>query len=358
MAGTNISRSSSWHFRVSHEFALSWLRTIVWGGHIFLKNLVTYFVSMNRGRQQRRIRVVCLSDTHSQRCDVPDGDLLIHAGDLSINGSAAEIQETIDWLGSLPHKHKVVIAGNSDLFFDVRSRLPEDRSEMVTSSDKTGERDLPDKSEPGMLFDWGNVHYLHGTSVTLSFDNGSSNVPRQLNIYGAPLVPKCGPDSENAFQYPVGHNPWEGNIPQGTDILVTHTPPKYHLDWYYGTPEGCPWLLQELWKVRPLLHVFGHVHTSYGTERVFWNDTEVRWENFCSDLLGLSSQDQHTALMDNLQPRLWVGAVTVILSGVRSLLGTLFSTSRAGAHSTLMVNAACMSEGGQRLEKKPHLIYI
>lgn len=158
MTGTNISRSSSWHFRVGHEFALSWPRTIVWGGHIFLKNLVSIFVSMDGGRQRRPIRVACLSDTHSQRCDVPDGELLIHAGDLSINGSAAEIQETIDWLRSLPHEHKVVIAGNSDLFFDVRSRLPEDRSAMVSSSNKIRGRDLSNKPEPGMLFDWGNVH--------------------------------------------------------------------------------------------------------------------------------------------------------------------------------------------------------
>lgn len=230
---------------------------------------------------------------------------------------------------------------------------------MVSSSNKTGERGLSSHSESDMLFDWGDVHYLQGTSVTLSFGDDSSSVPRQLNIYGAPLVPECGPDTENAFQYPVDHNPWEGNIPQCTDILVTHTPPKYHLDWYYGTPEGCPWLLQELWKVRPLLHVFGHVHTSYGAERVFWDDAEVRWENFCSYLLGLSSQDQRrTALVHILQPRLWLGAVTIILSGLRSLLGTLFATHRAEAQSTLMVNAACMSEEGQRLEKKPHLVHI
>ncbi|KAG9632525.1 hypothetical protein KCU69_g20257, partial [Aureobasidium melanogenum] len=61
------------------------------------------------------IRVVCLSDTHCQiPASVPDGDLLIHAGDLTQAGTPKELQAQLDWLNSLPHTHKVVIAGNHD----------------------------------------------------------------------------------------------------------------------------------------------------------------------------------------------------------------------------------------------------
>ena len=61
------------------------------------------------------IRVVCVSDTHNQISKVthnfPDGDILIHAGDFSEAGHISEVKAFNEWLGSLPHKHKIVIAG-------------------------------------------------------------------------------------------------------------------------------------------------------------------------------------------------------------------------------------------------------
>ena len=80
------------------------------------------------------IRVVCISDTHTlEWIDVPDGDLLIHAGDLTNDGSVRDIQRAIDWLKTLPHRHKVVIAGNHDSYFDIRSRREEDRDKSLSS---------------------------------------------------------------------------------------------------------------------------------------------------------------------------------------------------------------------------------
>jgi len=65
--------------------------------------------------RQDVIRVVCVSDTHNQtsRMDhvIPDGDILIHAGDFSISGLVSEVKEFNNWLGTLSHKHKIVIAG-------------------------------------------------------------------------------------------------------------------------------------------------------------------------------------------------------------------------------------------------------
>lgn len=116
------------------------------------------------------IRIVCISDTHDHIIpDVPKGDLLVHCGDLTNSGTSRDIQKQIDWLASLPHIHKVVIAGNHDSYFDPRSR------------GRVADRRLDLKG----------IHYLEQSSVNLEFKGG-----RWLSIYGAPDLPECGgPDN-------------------------------------------------------------------------------------------------------------------------------------------------------------------
>jgi hypothetical protein len=55
------------------------------------------------------VRVVCISDTHAQHRGlvVPDGDILIHGGDYTSFGSLEHARDFNDWLGTLPHRHKV-----------------------------------------------------------------------------------------------------------------------------------------------------------------------------------------------------------------------------------------------------------
>ena len=67
-----------------------------------------------------KMRCVAISDTHSMeaRISIPDGDLLIHAGDLLGAGRLQEIELFDQFLGSLPHRHKVIIAGNHDRPFE------------------------------------------------------------------------------------------------------------------------------------------------------------------------------------------------------------------------------------------------
>ncbi len=57
------------------------------------------------------VAAVCVSDTHNLQPQLPDGDLLLHAGDLTDAGTFKELQEQLDWLNKQPHIHKVVIAG-------------------------------------------------------------------------------------------------------------------------------------------------------------------------------------------------------------------------------------------------------
>src|SRR5258708_40180694 len=68
-----------------------------------------------------RIRIICISDTHGQhsKLGVPDGDVLIHAGDfMAFGDTPKEIVDFNQWLGKQPHRHKIVIAGNHDWMFE------------------------------------------------------------------------------------------------------------------------------------------------------------------------------------------------------------------------------------------------
>jgi hypothetical protein len=114
------------------------------------------------------IRVICISDTHTHTPSIPDGDLLIHAGDLTNSGTIKDIQAQLDWLASLPHRHKVFVAGNHDSYFDPKSRQPEDKAS-------------------GAKLNYHDLHYLQNESLVLKFKGG-----RTLNLYGAGDIPQCG----------------------------------------------------------------------------------------------------------------------------------------------------------------------
>ena len=56
---------------------------------------------------------------------IPDGDVFLHTGDFTYKKSKDlnQMEQVIqfnDWLGTLPHKHKIVIAGNHEFSFDSR----------------------------------------------------------------------------------------------------------------------------------------------------------------------------------------------------------------------------------------------
>ncbi|KAH6687999.1 metallophosphoesterase domain-containing protein [Plectosphaerella plurivora] len=286
----------------------------------FISALYSFFLAL-RGRpfhppSSYPIRVVCLSDTHDLiPSKVPDGDLLIHAGDLTSPGSAANIQAQLDWLASLPHAHKVVVAGNHDSYFDPKSR---------TLADRTFKTKLSLKG----------LHYLEHDSVTLDFAGG-----RQLKIYGSPDIINCG-GSDFAFQYSPDHPPWRGSVPADTDVLVTHMPPRYHLD--LGTL-GCPSLLSEVWRVRPKLHVVGHVHWGAGRRAMHFDACQEAFE-------ALMSRPPSGPVWDLLPNGGWIDAVKVIIYGVHSVIFKWLMLGPGGnTSSSLLVNAALMKGNSGKL---------
>ncbi|RPA85991.1 Metallo-dependent phosphatase [Ascobolus immersus RN42] len=193
------------------------------------------------------IRIVCISDTHNTTPLLPTGDVLLHAGDITQSGTLPELLNTLSYLQAQPHRHKIVIAGNHDTCLTTPSVLES--------------------------IDWGDVIYLENTGTTLKFEDG-----RALTVFGSPFTPKHG---SGVFQYPREQDVWSsgiGDIPQDTDVLVTHGPPAFHLD---CGGMGCRYLLRKLWEVRPRLHVFGHIHHGRGTQRLAWDEVQARFERVC-----------------------------------------------------------------------------
>ena len=256
-----------------------------------------------------QVRIVCISDTHTHKPTfLPHGDVLVHAGDLTNNGTVAEIQDQIDWISSLPYEHKIVIAGNHDSWFDPRARRTTDTTKAPC---------------------WGTVHYLQHSSVQLTFP---SSAHRQLSFYGAPQIPKCGGE-DFAFQYRRSDDAWSFTIPP-TDVLITHTPPRHHLDLPAGL--GCDYLLKEVWRVRPKVHIFGHVHAGHGKETVFWDDTQRMYEKLCS-------RSSKGVMMDTA----WLDLMRLAMYGLLDILWSrVWGGDRQG---TVMVNAALIYRNTGRL---------
>ena len=254
------------------------------------------------------IRVVCVSDTHTFKPSLPLGDVLIHAGDLTNSGSVSDIQEQFDWLAEQPHQYKIAIAGNHDGFFDPKSRLLGDE---------------------GKTIDFKDVHYLQHSSITLNFP---SKGDRKLVVFGAPQIPACGGD-EMAFQYQRNDDAWTGTIPPDVDVLITHTPPKWHLDLPCGM--GCDFLLKEVWKIRPQLHVFGHVHDGRGKEVVFWDDAQKAIERLAI----------RQSIWNLINIHFWLDVVRLILYDTIGIIWT--KVWGAEAQKTIMVNSGVVDFHGK-----------
>lgn len=187
------------------------------------------------------MRIVAMADTHTfhDELHVPDGDVLIHAGDMARAGTLEELAGVASFLRALPHRHKIVVAGNHDTAF---------------------------QTEPAAaraLFD--GFHYLEDTEVTLD----------GVRIYGSPWQPAFNDWAFNLERGEALAEKW-ALIPEGIDVLVTHGPPRGFGD---RTPdnrgEGCADLRARVLEVRPKLHLFGHIHQDRG----LWRSEDVTFVN-------------------------------------------------------------------------------
>ena len=180
------------------------------------------------------VTVVAMADTHGfhGKLVVPDGDVLIHAGDLTQRGTRPQLEAVRDWLKSLPHAHKVVVAGNHDFLLE---------------------------DEPGAARDlFRDFIYLEDAEATVA----------GLRVWGSPWQPWFHDWAFNLHRGAPIDAKWR-LIPEGLDVLVTHGPPAHYGDRCFdGREVGCEDLLRHLGRARPRFHLFGHIHEARGQWQV------------------------------------------------------------------------------------------
>ena len=193
------------------------------------------------------MRVVCISDTHGmhRKVDVPDGDLLLHAGDITGRGELPVLRDFNAWLDELPHAHKVIIAGNHDFCF--QNEQQEQARAAIT-----------------------NATYLQDASCEV----------RNLQIYGTPWQPWFYDWAFNVATEDERRDIW-ARIPDSTDILIVHGPPNGLGDsTVRGEMVGCKALRARIAEFAPRLVVTGHIHEDYG--RYSLGNTEIINASSCT----------------------------------------------------------------------------
>lgn len=203
-------------------------------------------------------RFVCISDTHAKHreLDMPKGDVLLHGGDFTHKGEVKTVDDFNEWLGTLPYKHKVVIAGNHELTFCPKMR---ERTKRAKESDTFMRfnflKDIPEELWGNWKTRMNNCIYLEDEEVTI---NG-------IRIYGSPWTPEFCDFGFNVKRGEPILEKWN-LIPDGIDILITHGPPAGKLDTVaFGVSTGCIELLNTVQlRVQPKYHLFGHIHEAPG----------------------------------------------------------------------------------------------
>ena len=176
------------------------------------------------------MKIVAISDTHGyhNNINIPDGDILIHAGDVTRYGEIHELSDINYFFHKQPHKYKILIAGNHDICFE---RQLSETKELLNS-----------------------VTYLQDESICIE----------GINIYGSPWQPWFRDWSFNLQRGPQLKEKWD-MIPENTDILITHGPPFGILDkTKFRDNAGCKELKLAIDRIKPKLHIFGHIHEAYG----------------------------------------------------------------------------------------------
>jgi Icc-related predicted phosphoesterase len=183
------------------------------------------------------VKLVALSDTHGlhDRLAVPPCDVLVHAGDFSPRGTREDAVNFLLWFDAQPAKRRILVAGNHDCFVEEH---PAEWKRMLLSY-------------PG-------ITYLNDSGCEYG----------GLRFWGSPITPKF---FDWSFMRERGHEirkHW-ALIPQDTDVLITHGPPRGVGDRNdRGEFCGCADLTERVFDVEPRLHVFGHIHEGRGEYRL------------------------------------------------------------------------------------------
>lgn len=188
-------------------------------------------------------KITFISDTHQKHGlltnDLIGGDIIIHAGDIMTSGYyETEVKRFCEWFSKLDnYEHKIFIAGNHD-------RLAEDNPNLFNR----------------IVDEYPNITYLQDNYIVID----------GIKIYGTPWQPEFYNWAFNLPRNGAGlQSKWQ-DIPEDTDILITHGPPNKILDYVAQSRyhAGCEELLDRLMVIKPKINVFGHIHQGYGATDV------------------------------------------------------------------------------------------
>jgi Icc-related predicted phosphoesterase len=195
------------------------------------------------------MKIVLLSDSHCRlrKIEVPQGDILLHSGDLTFKGDVQEISQELRELGRIAKNFKhgcVLIAGNHDWLSEREPALMEQ-----------------------MCKDEG-LTYLCNSQIEIE----------GFKIWGSPVTPFFCNWAWNRYRGDNIKKYWAA-IPDDISILITHGPPMGILDpveRYNGQKceyeiehVGCQDLYNRIQELKNLkLHVFGHLHLGYGSIKI------------------------------------------------------------------------------------------
>jgi len=215
------------------------------------------------------MRIIVISDTHAQEkhLEIPAGDILIHCGDFTdFYHSSSHAKDFNIWLGSLPHRHKLVISGNHDNCIEPNN---ESKSKKILK----------------------NATYLQDSMVEIE----------GIKIYGSPWHEHRNSMLKWANNFGITSDDLKQKwklIPEDTDILMTHFPP---IGICTDNEMGCITLRKEvLERVKPKLHVFGHNHPYHGACLYSKDGDNIYFVNAASQILG--SHLHHPVIIDYYKP--------------------------------------------------------
>lgn len=195
------------------------------------------------------LKVCHISDSHNLHRYVKidnDVDIIIHTGDMTNHGTRDEMCDFLEWWDKLPPTYKILVPGNHDICFD-KSKFEGYYPYWLTIL-----------LEP----------YLKWDALNFLLINQSCEI-QTINFYGSPYTPKVRPHKETRWAFSEERwalNSMWPNIPKNTDVLLTHGPAYGHHDWCNPQQDyvGCESLRWNIQRVKPKVHLFGHIHESYG----------------------------------------------------------------------------------------------
>lgn len=188
------------------------------------------------------MKYIIISDTHSMldQVKIPKkGDVLIHCGDALGRGNISELATFAHQMSKFNYTHKIYVPGNHDQYTE---------------------------RNPGL-----SKEMLKYYGIKLIIDEPFEI--EGMKCYGSPVTPQWGNWS---FMIPRGEEikkHW-AKIPDDTELLITHGPPKGILDYVPrdNFNAGCFDLLQRTADLKNLkYHMFGHIHFCGGQRLIHAN---------------------------------------------------------------------------------------